>query len=147
MQAILNPVGPGELSYLFKMANSVSCHEVWAAVDDVSLKNQTSFSIQKGSQKRHLLWLGFIIHILPITHQQGLVGGISLPTLICYGITMITFYYFRKDLNKLSALGENSHTLNFRHVAHVLIRRNPTFLWGLLTFLWPWWRQSEESII
>ena len=30
-----------------------------------------------------------------------------------------------KDLNKLSALGENSHTLNFRHVAHVFIRRNP----------------------
>ena len=28
-----------------------------------------------------------------------------------------------KDLNKLSALGENSHTLNFRHVAHVFIRR------------------------
>ena len=25
-----------------------------------------------------------------------------------------------KDLNKLSALGENSHTLNFRHVAQCL---------------------------
>ena len=54
---------------------------------------------------------------------------------------------FGKDLNKLSALGENSHTLNFRHVAHVFIRRNPMLLWGLLTSLWPWWRQSEESII
>ena len=37
------------------------------------------------------------------------------------------------DLNKLSALGENSHTLNFRHVTHVLIRRNSVMLWGLLT--------------
>ena len=33
-----------------------------------------------------------------------------------------------KDLNKLSALGENSHTLNFRHVAPVFIRRNPMLL-------------------
>ena len=33
-----------------------------------------------------------------------------------------------KDLNKLSALGENPHTLNFRHVAHVFIRRNPMLL-------------------
>ena len=37
------------------------------------------------------------------------------------------------DLNKLSALAENSHTLNFRHVTHVLIRRNSVMLWGLLT--------------
>ena len=36
--------------------------------------------------------------------------------------------YIGKDLNKLSALGENSHTLNFRHVAHVFIRRNPMLL-------------------
>ena len=33
-----------------------------------------------------------------------------------------------EDLNKLSALGENSHTLNFPHVAHVFIRRNPMLL-------------------
>ena len=37
------------------------------------------------------------------------------------------------DFNKLSALGENSHTLNFRHITHVLIRRNSVMLWGLLT--------------
>ena len=30
------------------------------------------------------------------------------------------------NLNKLSDLGENSGTLNFWHVAHVLIGRNPT---------------------
>ena len=44
-------------------------------------------------------------------------------------------YAVGKDLNKLSALGENSHTLNFRHVAHVFIRRNPMLLGGLLTSL------------
>ena len=32
------------------------------------------------------------------------------------------------DLNKLSALGENSHTFNFQHITHVLIRRNPIML-------------------
>ena len=34
-------------------------------------------------------------------------------------------------LNWLSAQVENWHTLNFRHVTHVLIRRNPMKLWGL----------------
>ena len=59
----------------------------------------------------------------------------------------LSSFRIRKDLNKLSTLGENPHTFNFRHVAHVFIRRNPMLLWGLLTSLWPWWHQSEESII
>ena len=64
-----------------------------------------------------------------------------------YSRLSFLLYIFGKDSNKLSALGENSHTLNFRHVAHVFIIRNPMLLWGLLTSLWPWWRQSEESTI
>ena len=37
------------------------------------------------------------------------------------------------NFNKLSALSENLHTLNFRHVTHVVIRRNPMKFWELMT--------------
>ena len=46
-------------------------------------------------------------------------------------INAVCFFWI--ILNKFSTLGDNSHTLNFWLVAHVLIRRNPMMLWGLLT--------------
>ena len=53
----------------------------------------------------------------------------EIPKITCSNVSSyVLVEYIGKDLNKLSALGENSHTLNFRHVAHVFIRRNPMLL-------------------
>ena len=51
------------------------------------------------------------------------------------------------DLNWLSALGENSPTLDFRRlVAHILIGlKKSCDVVRIIDLLWPWWRQSEEE--